>query len=564
VPADVQVFYRKWRPQRFADVVGQQHVATTLRNAVAGGRVAHAYLFCGPRGTGKTSTARILAKALNCDRARDGEPDGTCANCVAAVEGRMLDVIEIDAASNTGVDNIRDLREKVQFTPTTGRYKVYIIDEVHMLSVSAFNALLKTLEEPPPHIVMVLATTEAQKVPATIISRCQRFDYRRIPSDLLVARLRTLCDAEGITVEPAVLDLIARVVWGGLRDAENLLEQLAVSYGSNVTLAQAREFLGLGDTAIALQVATAVLRGDASAALATINAEAGRGTDLASLRAGVVDAMRAALLLKAGVHDAVSHPPEVVSAMQDIVRTVPMERLLHALAVFGQADLKAEPGSPLPLELAAVEAVSTASVSAGTALSRPQPEPRAPAPAAGPTPARGSPVRPRSATSSSRPMPSGRPPSGPASPPVPRTFSEPADEPPPAPTSPRRPQTEQERTWEKVWRPLNRTKVKRYVLGAILRASQLQVVEGNTITVRYTSEANAERLQEELADLQSRRTIEAAVAEAFGVPLSVRAAHDAPGSAAPGGSPGQSALDSKLVRAAITMGARIIDERPLK
>ncbi|MBI4218868.1 MAG: DNA polymerase III subunit gamma/tau [Chloroflexi bacterium] len=538
-----QVFYRKWRPQRFGDVVGQQHVAVTLRNAIATGRVAHAYLFCGPRGTGKTSTARILAKALNCDKRQDGEPDGTCPNCVAAVEGRMMDVIEIDAASNTGVDNIRDLREKVQFSPTSGRFKVYIIDEVHMLSGAAFNALLKTLEEPPPHIVMVLATTEAQKVPATIISRCQRFDFRRIPNDLVVAKLRTLCDAEGITAEPAVLELIARMVWGGLRDAENLLEQLAVSYGPTISLAQARELLGLGDTTVAVGLAVAVLKGDAPGALAVVNAEAGRGTDLGSLRAGVVDALRAAMLVKAGVHDAVGHPREVVDAMQDAVKTVPMERLLHALAVFGTANLKSDSSSPLPLELAVVDAVSGAPVPGRAAGSRqPQREP---------------PERPATRPGQGRSAARGS--SRPATPaPVP-SYAAHTEE--PAPPPPRRILSPEEQRWETVCKALTRTKGKRFFLGALLKGSQSQIVSGDTLAVRYTSKANGERLEEEIADPQSRKAVESAIADAFGVPLKVKVVHDA--------APGQTstaistATDSKLVRAAMTMGARVIEERPL-
>jgi DNA polymerase-3 subunit gamma/tau len=401
---------------------------------------------------------------------------------------------------------------------------------------------------------MVLATTEAQKVPATIISRCQRFDFRRIPSDLLVARLRTLCDAEGITVEPAVLDLIARVVWGGLRDAENLLEQLAVSYGSTVTLAQARELLGLGDTATAISLATAVLKGDASAALATINAEAGRGTDLASLRAGVVDALRAALLLKAGVHDAVSHPPEVVDAMQDAVRTASMEKLLHALAVFGEADLKAEPSSPLPLELAVVRAVTGPAASATAPAGRTPTDSR-PAPA--PTASRpGQSSRPRG-PSTYRAPPATSPTPAPS-----RQFAPHTDEPPPVPAAPRRELTPQEKNWETVCKSLNRTKGKRFVLGPLLKASQSQAIEGQTMAVRYTSKANGERLEEEIADAHSRRTIEAAIADAYGVPLTVRVVYETPNTAGGVGA-GQSALDSKLVRAAITMGARVIDERPL-
>ncbi len=206
-----QALYRKWRPAGFDEMVGQDHVTTTLRNAIAGGRISHAYLFAGPRGTGKTSAARLLAKAVNClapDPAQ--RPCNECALCTAVNEGALLDLIEIDAASNTGVDDVRDLRDKIAFAPSEGKYKVYVIDEVHMLSTAAFNALLKTLEEPPPHAIFVLATTELHKVPATISSRCQCFTFRRLSTAVVAERLQTLCTREGIEAEPAALALIAR------------------------------------------------------------------------------------------------------------------------------------------------------------------------------------------------------------------------------------------------------------------------------------------------------------------------------------------------------------------
>src|SRR3990172_1835861 len=217
------VLYRKWRSQSFSELVGQEHVTRTLLNALASGRLAHAYLFCGPRGTGKTSTARILAKAINCqENAGLGEPCNRCLMCRSITEGRCLDLIEIDAASNRGIDEIRDLRDKVNFVPNEARYKVYIIDEVHMLTPQAFNALLKTLEEPPGHTVFVLATTEAHQVPSTIISRCQRFDFRRIPLPQMTERLAHICREEGISSRPEALETLARRATGSLRDAENM------------------------------------------------------------------------------------------------------------------------------------------------------------------------------------------------------------------------------------------------------------------------------------------------------------------------------------------------------
>ena len=217
-----QVFYRKWRPQSLSEVVGQEHVTQTLRHAVDSGRVAHAYLFCGPRGTGKTSTGRILAKAANCLNPLNGEPCNNCDVCNAINQGNALDIIEIDAASNRGIDEIRDLKEKVNFTPSFAQYKVYIIDEVHMITKEAANAFLKTLEEPPAHAIFILATTEPHKVLPTVLSRCQRFDFRRLSQSAVISKLELICNKEEIHIQSDALRLIAKVTTGSLRDAENL------------------------------------------------------------------------------------------------------------------------------------------------------------------------------------------------------------------------------------------------------------------------------------------------------------------------------------------------------
>ena len=277
-----QSLYRKYRPQTFEDVVGQQHIETTLKNAVAEGKVAHAYLFTGPRGTGKTTTARLLAKALLCDHAVAGEPDGTCEQCVDVAEGRHPDVLEIDAASNTGVDNVREeIIGRVQYAPTRGSFKLYIIDEVHMLSTSAFNALLKTLEEPPARVVFVLATTHPHKVPDTILSRCQRFDFHRIGIEDLIGRLRTISDGEGFDVPDAALGLMARHASGGMRDAITTLEQLAAFTGGKITLADVEGLLGEVDVAQLIEISTLVARRDVAACFRWVAKFAETGTDLA-------------------------------------------------------------------------------------------------------------------------------------------------------------------------------------------------------------------------------------------------------------------------------------------
>jgi DNA polymerase-3 subunit gamma/tau len=277
-----QSLYRKYRPQTFDAVVGQEHIERTLRNAVADGKVAHAYLFTGPRGTGKTTTARILAKALNCEQGPGSNPDGTCEQCIEIAEGRHPDVYELDAATRTGVDNVREeIIGRVLFAPTKGRYKVYIIDEVHMLSPAAFNALLKTIEEPPPHVVFVLATTHPHKVPETIQSRCQRFDFHRISIDDIVGRLRVVCEGEGFVVDDAALALIARHASGGMRDAITTLEQLASFSGGTVTLEDVEGLLGEVDSAQLLQIAGLVAARDVAGCFRWVARFAEEGTDLA-------------------------------------------------------------------------------------------------------------------------------------------------------------------------------------------------------------------------------------------------------------------------------------------
>jgi DNA polymerase-3 subunit gamma/tau len=334
-----RALYRRWRAQRFSEVLGQDPIVATLRRAVAGERTAHAYLFVGPRGTGKTSTARILAKAINCtNRGDDGEPCDACPACVSVREGRAMDVIEIDAASHGLVEDARDLVMRALTAPAELRRRVYIIDEVHMLSTHAFNALLKLVEEPPDHVVFIMATTDTHKVPATIISRTQRFDFRRLATDAIVGKLTRIVSAEGAEAEPDALALIARLADGGMRDAESLLDQVLAYAGDRVTLAAVREAVGLADDEAIAALLAAYLANDAPAALDRIEALADGGRDMSQVAAQAEAEARRLLLASAA-------DPALARRLAVILRTL-------AEAAFAGAR---EGRARLAMELLAVE-----------------------------------------------------------------------------------------------------------------------------------------------------------------------------------------------------------------
>ena len=359
-----QVFARKYRPQTFDDLVGQAHVTRTLKNAVEQNRLAHAYLFVGPRGIGKTSIARILAKALNCVQGPTTTPCGVCDSCKEITGGNGLDVLEIDGASNNGVEQVRELRDNVRYAPSKGKYKIYIIDEVHMLTSAAFNALLKTLEEPPPHVKFIFATTEPQKVLPTILSRCQRFDLHRIPANLIADHLQFIAGKEKVTLEPAAAHAIAKGAEGGLRDAESMLDQLVAFCGETIAEKDVLSVFGFTSEQTVAAFTDHILRGATAEALELLHTEAESGKDMMKLMSDLIAYLRDLLVFKVKP-DAVADEfnPELQSALEAQSALLDTDRLLELIDQFAGAEgrMKWAPNKKLHFEVAVIKAIQTLS-----------------------------------------------------------------------------------------------------------------------------------------------------------------------------------------------------------
>jgi DNA polymerase III subunit gamma/tau len=357
-----EVFARKYRPQTFDDIVGQTHVTRTLKNAVEQNRLAHAYLFVGPRGTGKTSTARILAKALNCVKGPTVIPCGKCDNCQEIAAGNSLDVIELDAASNRGIDDVRELRDNVRYAPAKSRFKIYIIDEVHMLTKEAANALLKTLEEPPKHVIFCLATTEPEKLPITILSRCQRFDLHRIATNLIAQQLQSIAVKEKLSLEPAAAHAIARGAEGGMRDAESMLDQLVAFCGEKITEPDVLSVFGFTSQQMVIDFVGRILRGETADALALLHEQCEAGKDMMKLMSDMIAYLRDLLVFKVKP-DALSDEAsaEMRAAFNQQAPLLATDRVLELIDQFAAAEgrMKWAPNKKLHFEVAVIRAIQT-------------------------------------------------------------------------------------------------------------------------------------------------------------------------------------------------------------
>jgi DNA polymerase-3 subunit gamma/tau len=550
-------FYRTWRSKTFKELVDQEPVARTLKNAVRLNRVAHAYLFCGPRGVGKTSAARILAKAVNCPNVADGEPCGVCEVCRSIQDGRAIDVLELDAASNRGIDQIREIREKVGLAPASLRTKFYILDEAHMITLDAFNALLKTLEEPPPQTIFVLVTTDPHKIPATIVSRCQQLDFRRIRLPDTVQQLAKLCTGEGIEPEPGVLEMIARASAGSLRDAEGALDQIVAFSGNRPAMADARLILGTAGPEAARQLLDFVVAARPDEAIRLVNRLVEEGADPRQVAVDVVDVLRDLMLLRASerLADLVDTDPGAVAALRELAQRLTPSQVVELIRIFSpgpatRGDLRPQ----LPLEMSVVEGIQAMRRVAPSETAPPivrAPEPRTvPEPRAvreAPPP----PVSPRTAPGS-RSTPAPTPPAV--------ALADGASGASPANEQAAEGQLTTRlddgillqsalSRWNEI---LDACGAKNRSVQALVRVARPIASEDNTLVLGFPYEFHRDRIDE----VKNRAVVEDVVGRVFGHPIRIRCTL-AQKDAMTATDPLQAAMDDPVVRQAISLGARI-------
>ena len=548
-----EVLYRKWRPKQFADIVGQPHVVQTLSRAVQSDRLAHAYLFCGPRGTGKTSTARILAKSINCETKDSCNTNNSCRICSSIDEGFALDLIEIDAASNRGIDDIRDLREKARYAPNEASHKVYIIDEAHMLTDQAFNALLKTLEEPPDKVIFILATTESHKIPPTILSRCQRYDFARITTEVIFDRLTEICKVEEFDVEADAITLISNLSSGALRDAINILEQSVVSDDPPISQTKVKNLMDIGDETINIELTKFLLEKNITKALETVNAAANSGTDLRYVHMGLIKYLRAILLIKSNIKLDSSFSEDVYQKIESISQNFELKSILNCLKILTNPDLKPDSSNPLSLELAIVE-TATELIQNISTLDEPNTSQNTDD---GPVQRKRQeqkieekkdkenltkPIPPKTVSESS--------PVNPDQIKTPETTNS---------ASPNKNQTNEklENGWQAILESLRYTKGQKFNLKALLVTCTTQKLKDNSIILGFSHPSHRERMEHELTIPESRKVLSDSFEKIMGKRYELILEND---NVNAGKDKINNDLSSPLIRAAQSMGAQIIEQ----